>query len=179
MTTPGRAAPPGFEDFFRAAYRKLVACVMRLGATKDEAEDAVAASMTEVLRRWEEISDPLAYARTATRSNFIKEKTRRARLISRLIERGDVACGYQDAGLTVWEDTQWVKQTLDSLPPAQREAITGFMDEYSHVEIARLLGKDPAAVRQNFWAARKRLMLSLGGRSSHGRAIRRPREEGR
>jgi RNA polymerase sigma factor (sigma-70 family) len=179
MIMPGPAAPLGFEDFFRSAYRKLVACVMYLGATKDEAEDAVAASMTEVLRRWEEIGDPLAYARTATRSNFIKEKTRSDRLIRRLIERGEIACGYQDAGLTVWEDGQWVKQLLDSLPQAQREAITGFMDEYSHVEIARLLGKDPAAVRQNFRAARRRLMVALGEHPGYGRAIRGPREEGR
>ena len=178
MTMPSPAAPPGFEDFFRGAYRKLIALVMYLGATKEEAEDAVAASMAEVLRRWEEIGDPLAYARTATRSNFIKEKTRPARLISRLIERGEVSCGYQDAGLTVWEDGQWVKQLLDSLPPAQREAITGFMDEYNHVEVARLLGKDPAAVRQNFRAARQRLRLALGERPSQWQEIHRPREEG-
>jgi RNA polymerase sigma factor (sigma-70 family) len=179
MTMPGRAVPPGFEDFFRGAYRKLVACVMYLGATKVEAEDAVAASMAEVLRRWEEISDPLAYARRATQSNFLKEKTRPARLISRLIERGEVACGYQDAALTVWEDSQWVKQLLDPLPPAQREAITGFMDGYSHAEIARLLGKDPAAVRQNFRAARRRLTLALSDGPGHKRAIRGPREEAR
>jgi RNA polymerase sigma factor (sigma-70 family) len=176
---PGKAVPPGFEDFFRSAYRKLVACVMYLGATKDEAEDAVAASMAEVLRRWAEISDPLAYARTATRSNFIMEKSRPGRLISRLVERGEVAYEYQDAGLTVWEDSQWVKQLLDTLSPAQREAMTGFMDEYSHAEVARLLGKDPAAVRQNFQAARRRLTLALCEPPGRGQPLRKPRKEGR
>lgn len=160
MTVP-TGVPPGFENFFRSAYRKLVAGVMYLGASKEEAEDAVAASMAEVLRRWAQISDPLAYARRATLSNFIKEKTRTARLISHLIERGEVVCEYQDAGLTVWEDSQWVKQLLDSLPPAQRDAMAGFMDDYSHAQVAELLGKHPAAVRQNFRAARQRLMDAL------------------
>jgi DNA-directed RNA polymerase specialized sigma24 family protein len=60
--------PAGFEDFFRDAYRKLLAAAMYLGATRDEAEDAAASAMMEVFRRWDEISDPLAYARKAATS---------------------------------------------------------------------------------------------------------------
>jgi RNA polymerase sigma factor (sigma-70 family) len=178
MTAPSPATPPEFADFFRSAYRKLIASVMYLGATKDEAEDAVAASMAEVLRRWEEISDPPAYARTAARSNFIKEKTRPARLISRLIEQGELVSEYQDARLTIWEDSQWVKELLDSLPPAQRDAMYGFMAEYSHSEVARLLGKDPAAVRQSYLAARRRLRRALDEYPVQ-QSVRRPPEEGR
>jgi hypothetical protein len=73
---PRRAAPPaGFEEFWRAAYRRLLAAVLCIGATQDETHDAITAAMEEVLRRWGEISEPLAYARRAARTHFFKENT--------------------------------------------------------------------------------------------------------
>lgn len=148
---------------------------MYIGATRVEAEDAVASAMAEIFRRWDEIGDPLAYARKATRSNFVKEKTRPYRLVSHLIECGEVAGEYEDPELTMWEDRQWVKQLLGSLPPAQRDAMSGIMDDFSPAEIARLLGKNPAAVRQNLRAARRRLTLALSERPALGPATRPPR----
>ena len=52
-------------------------------------------------------------------------------------------------------------QVLKSLPPAQREVLACMIDEFTRQEIARLLGKTEAAVRQNLHAARMRLATWL------------------
>jgi RNA polymerase sigma-70 factor (ECF subfamily) len=165
------AAPPGaFEEFFRGAYRNLLTVAMYVGATEGEAEDAVASAMEDVFRRWSEIANPLAYARKATVSNFLKDKGRHGRLIRRVIERGEAAGGYQDPGLTVWEDREWVTQLLKALSPAQREVMAAVLDEFRPAEVAQLLGATPAAVRQNLHAARRRLIQSLTGQGFVGSA---------
>jgi len=169
------AAPPGAcQEFFRGAYRKLLTVAMYVGATEGEAEDAVASAMEDVFRRWSEIANPLAYARKATVSNFLKDKGRQDRLIRRVIERREAPGGDQDSGLTVWEDREWVTQLLNALSPAQREVMVLVVDEFRPAEVAQLLGTTPAAVRQNLYAARRRLIQSLTEQGSAESAGRRP-----
>ena len=52
-------------------------------------------------------------------------------------------------------------QLLESLPPAQREVLACMIDMLTPQEIAQLLGKTEAAVRQNLCAARKSLLRYL------------------
>jgi RNA polymerase sigma factor (sigma-70 family) len=158
------AAPPaGFVAFFRAEHRKLMAVVMSVGATLEEAEEAAASAMEEVLRRWDQIGAPLAYAKQAALSSFYKEKERGLDRTRQRLKQGAEARrdGAGDAGLNVWEDRQWVMQILGSLPPAQREVLALVVDGFTPAEIARLLGKTPDAVRQNLCAARARLARAL------------------
>jgi RNA polymerase sigma factor (sigma-70 family) len=162
-STPREPAPPGFADFFRKAYRAVMQTMLYAGATYHEAEEAAAAGMEEVFRRWDQISSPLAYARRAALTSFLKEKERgpdrvRHRMAGHAEARQE---GAEDAGLTVWEDRQWIVQILSSLPPAQREVMAFITDGFTPTEIATLLGKTPAAVRQNLHAARARLTLEL------------------
>lgn len=157
------APPPEFAGFFRSEYRKLMMTAMSVGATLEEARDAAASAMEEVLRRWNEIDAPLAYAKRATLSNFYKEKERgldrtRSRLKQGAEARRD---GAEDPGLNIWEDEQWVTQILDSLPPAQRAVLALVVDGFTPTEIAQMLGKTADAVRQNLHAARTRLTLTL------------------
>jgi DNA-directed RNA polymerase specialized sigma24 family protein len=74
----GGNSPPGLEDFMWSSYRDLVQLAMYIGATKEEAEDAVGKTVLEMLPKWTKIRNPRAYARRAVKSNFIKEKTRNA-----------------------------------------------------------------------------------------------------
>ena len=152
-----------FEEFFRDAYRPLLRDVMFAGGDLHEAEDALSAAMAEVLRRWDTIDNPRAYARRAAISNLIKDKQRGLpRIRVRLVERGDVSPMQEmDPGLTAWEEKEWVTQLLKSLPPAQREVLACMVDEFTRQEIAQLLGKTEAAVRQNLHAARIRLAACL------------------
>jgi RNA polymerase sigma-70 factor (ECF subfamily) len=140
-----------------------VQTVIYAGATETEADEAAAAAMEEVLRRWDQVSSPRAYARKAAVSHFLKEKERgndriRHRLVGLAEARQD---GALDSGLAVWEDGQWVEQLLSSLPAAQREVMAFIVDGFGPSEVAALLGKTPEAVRQNLKAARSRLTFML------------------
>jgi RNA polymerase sigma factor (sigma-70 family) len=162
-------APAGaFEDFFRSAYQPLLRDAMFAGGNPHEAEDAVSAALAEVYQRWDAIDSPRAYARRAVISILIKNKQRgQQRLRERLIERGEFPAEHDlDPGLKVWEQQEWVMQLLESLPPAQREVLACMVDTFTRQEIAQLLGKTEAAVRQSLYAARKSLMsyLAEGGR---------------
>ena len=154
---------PGFEEFFRDAYRPLVRDVIFAGWNPDEAEDAVSAAMIEVLQRWDSIGNPRAYARRAAISNLLKDKERGLKRVrERLIQRGDVSPEHDlDPDLLVWEQREWVRLLLKSLPPAQREVLACMASMFTQQETAERLGKTEAAVRQNLHAARKRLTKYL------------------
>jgi RNA polymerase sigma-70 factor (ECF subfamily) len=153
----------GFPTFFRSAYRELLKTAMYTGATKHEADEATAAAMREVLRRWGELNDPLAYARRAVVSNFIKENTRNLdRIRRRQVEQhAGTAEGRTDLNLTVWEDREWVLQMLRSLPPGQRAVMAFVVDGFTPTETSTLLGRSPAAIRQSLHDARVRLKAAL------------------
>lgn len=158
-----RAAAEGFEEFFRPGYRQLITTAMYAGATRQEADEAAAAAMQEVLRRWGELDDPLAYARRAVVSNFLKERTRNLdRVRRRQVERAaGIAEGRTDPNLTVWEDREWVLQMLRSLPPGQRAVLAFIVDGFTPTEISNLLGRSPEAIRQSLHDARLRLKAAL------------------
>jgi RNA polymerase sigma factor (sigma-70 family) len=167
------ATPPSaaFEEFFRTSYQPLLRDVIFAGGSPHEAEDALSTAMMEVLQRWDTIKNPRAYARRAAISNLIKSKQRGLqRTQERLIQRGDVPVDHDlDPGLMVWEQQEWVTMLLKSLPPAQREVLACIVDTFTQPEIARLLGKTEAAVRQNLCAARKKLAHYLTETDGSGR----------
>lgn len=167
----GRTAlpPEGFSDFFRKCYQPLVRDVIFAGVHHDEAEDAVSAAMTEVFERWDTIENPQAYARRAAINQAIRNRQRGLlRITERLVERGDVPTeGDLDPGLLVWEQREWVTLLLKSLSPAERQVLAFVVDTFRPAEIAQLLGKTEAAVRQNLHAARKRLAGRLRGAGHH------------
>ena len=69
---------------------------------------------------------------------------------------------YLDGSPNVWEDWQWVAQMLSTLPSALREVFELVLAELDTKEIAGLLGKTPATIRQNLAHARRRLKANLG-----------------
>jgi RNA polymerase sigma factor (sigma-70 family) len=158
-----RSASSGFEDFYRASYRDVFKVALLAGATELEAYEAVDTTMEDVLRRWEVIDNPLRYAGRAVVSNFLKSKTRGLnRIRQRQIARGEISAeAHEDAGLTAWEDQQWVGQMLEHLTSTQRRVMVHVIDGLTPAEIAELLGKSPEAIRQSLCAARRRLRLAL------------------
>lgn len=159
-----RMRPPvEFTDFFRGHHVFLIETAMYAGATRPEARLAAQDAMTDVLRRWNDIGNPVAYARRAVLSCFLK--ARRDGLDRVRIEQVRYGAGTPqgrlDQDLTAWEDRQWVRQLLDSLPPKQREVMAFVVDGFEPSEIALLLGRSPEAVRQNLWEARSRLKRAL------------------
>jgi len=172
-----------FEEFFRASFLDLVRTAMYVGATLQEAEDAAATTLMEMLQRWDRCGPSFAYARMTVVRNFIKDKTRgTGRVARRLIERGHVSYqeGAEDCQLTAGEDDEWVTHVLSSLPPAQREVMELVVKGLNRDEIAETLGKTKEAIRRNLSDARARLTheLNLEGNEQPGRTTACPSKQG-
>lgn len=182
----GQAAPTPEPDpradldaFLNSHYRYFLIGAMAVGATVDEAYEAVQAAVADMLKKdtWSRLTrNPKAWVRKAVRHAYYdqQEKCRRNRKIENLPSPSG---GYMDGSPNVWEDWQWVAQMLGTLPPAQREVFELVLAELDTKEIADLLGKTPATVRQNLAHARRRLKASLGEDYQIDRTGKRPKED--
>jgi DNA-directed RNA polymerase specialized sigma24 family protein len=143
---------------FRARYRLLIAALIYVGATKAEAEDAIAGALEEVLRAWDTVDDPQKRVPKAALRHFYEEKTRGLeRDRDQLMEKGaGTAEGDEDQQMSLWEDPHWVAQMRKSLTPKQRMAMTLITEALKPTEIADLLGRTPEAVRQRLLQAKMR-----------------------
>lgn len=174
------AVEEAFAAWFRKNFVKLSADLMRFGVNYQEAQDAAALAAEDLLRRWEKVEHPYAYARTAALRSVIKSRERRSREFHRGSLQEIVALSREDPGLTTWEDREWVMSLLDHLPPAQREAMACVIDQFTPAETARLLGRTPDAVRRALADARKRLRKDLTVWRAEGMHLRpRRSDEGR
>jgi len=179
-------APAACVRFFRAHYRTLVRVALFTGATKAEADDAAAATLQEVLLRWDGLTDPLAWARQAVVSNFIKDRTRGPdRVRRRMVERGTATpVMAEDPHLAGVETTDQMRQILAGLPRGEREVMALIVDGLTPAEAAEWLGRTPAAVRRSLCDARRRVRQALAeqdeqDRGLAGRGARPSREEAR
>lgn len=164
VPAPGQDPRADFEVFLNGHYRYFLMAAMALGATVDEAHEAVQAAVTDMLAKdtWSRLTrNPRAWIRLAVRHAYYDqlEKRRRSTEIESLTPPSG---SYLDCSLNVWEDWQWVAQELATLPPAQREVFELVLAELDTKEIADLLGKTPATIRQNLAHARRRLKANLG-----------------
>lgn len=151
-----------FENFFRANYRPLLRVAGYAGASTEEAEDAVQQAMIEVSRHWHRLDDPWPWACRAVVNNYRKVRKREAQRLARTANGGHVTpAGYDDTALTVWEDQQWIDQMLSRLPPVQRQVMAFVVEQWRPAELAQMLGKTDATVRQNLKLARDRLKQEL------------------
>jgi RNA polymerase sigma factor (sigma-70 family) len=169
---PAQRSKAEFEQLFRESFRPLVGMALSLhGITPEEAEDAAEAALEEVLRRWARLDNPRAYAYKATISNVLKIKRKQAgygRALRCKARLGDFQPeAHEDPGLMEMEYRQWVMTILDSLPPAQREAVAlCLVDELSPAEAGELLGKTGAALRQALHAGREALRRHIAGEAA-------------
>ncbi|MEU6717998.1 sigma-70 family RNA polymerase sigma factor [Nonomuraea sp. NPDC046802] len=153
-----RPAPDQVERFFRDHYRLLMHVAKMHGATKEEADDAVGATMIDLLQRWDMINNPRAYACRAVLSNFIKRRERDIKETERLLQTQAPLTEIEwDSRMTMWEDREYAEQLLDRLPRTQREIMAHYLDGLTSPEIAEYLDKKPAAIRKNLQFARERL----------------------
>jgi RNA polymerase sigma factor (sigma-70 family) len=151
------------EAFYGAEYSKLVKVLKIMGATREEAEDAVQKAMADFAKRSRTTQAPIrrpgAYVCRAAIRFFVKERERDRERLPREIKGGYLtlpAC--LDDGLTAHEDEQWVEHVLESLTPAQRDVIKLVMDGADTHEIAKELGKTDVTIRQLRKTGRDRLL---------------------
>jgi RNA polymerase sigma-70 factor (ECF subfamily) len=157
-----------FAALFREKFRKLAGVALSLtGVTLQEAEDAAETALQQACERWPTLTNPGAWVYKATISNVMKIKRKQAREARAVRSAQPDDCqpaAREDPGLMEVEYRQWVMSVLDSLPPAQREAVAlCLIDELSPAEAGELLGKSGAALRQALHAGREALKRHLAG----------------
>jgi RNA polymerase sigma factor (sigma-70 family) len=155
-----------FEALYRANRSALVRFVRLVGATEDEANDAVQTAFALLLRVTYPIREPMGWlCRTALnefRRSNVRVPSRRRKVIERPIPPWEIpepATSVPSAAevAALHDQTREVLIELARLPGKQRQVMVAHYDGLSHEQIAELLGMGTDAVRQNLSRARKTL----------------------
>ncbi|MCU7726445.1 sigma-70 family RNA polymerase sigma factor [Actinoplanes sp. KI2] len=155
--------PDGFDEFFRRSAARIVLFLIKIGASREEAEDSVQEAMASAYLKWHEIDHPEAWVRLVAERNFIAA-AERARSASFKAVRGGWCAdrGQTDVDLTEFDEEQRVVLSLiRSLPYQQRRAMAWYYDGFEVREIATRLGKSEATVRSHLRHARHQLRRKL------------------
>jgi DNA-directed RNA polymerase specialized sigma24 family protein len=145
---PRPAVPVGFSEFFRSNNRVLFKAALYAGASDPEAREATATTMLDVLERWAQLDNPVAFARKAVLHNFYRRR---------------VPGSEMDSERSMWEDQEWVGRLLGPLTDAQRQVMHLVVDEGLRPgEISRVLGRTPEAVQVNLEQATRRMTAQVG-----------------
>lgn len=159
LAETGQGATGRFQEFYRAHYKELLRYAMSLTADPSEAEDVVNLAMRDVYRSWATVRTPIAYAKSAVKTNLYKIAGKRERHTS--LDDGFAAGGPplepERDDLTIWHGGQNVKRLLAELTEDQRQVMLWSLDGYRPHEMAEMSGRNPAAIRKTFQRARERL----------------------
>jgi RNA polymerase sigma-70 factor (ECF subfamily) len=153
----------GFDEFFAAEYRSLLALATALCGSRALGEDVVQDTMFAASRQWRKVSrydDPACWARRVVVRRC--SNVRRGRLReSRALER--VAGRRETRGVTLpnlEHDSFWA--AVRALPRRQRACIVlHYLDDLDISEIATTLGIADATVRVHLHAGRQTLAATL------------------
>lgn len=153
-----------FSDLFGSHRPELIKMLIYMGATADQADDAVQKAFEELWKNWKSVRKPEQWVKQAVKTNFykIKNQLRREPL---LVNRDapdakgldDHLPPVEDDDLQIWEDQQWIEQMLATLKPSPRRTMELILAEFSRHEIAEALGCTEGALRQRLLAARRQL----------------------
>lgn len=165
----GREWYDEFARFVREEHKKLVRFVVTLGATWEEAEDAVGDVLAELLPRWSEIRSPRAYCRRAAERAYVNSEVRLRKAPEAAIRGGLSVPSAQQGVMDAYEglEQDYTLRHLRLLNQEQRRVMAYVFDGYQPDEIAALLDKNPGTVRSNIRHARKRLKEALAAEQAH------------
>jgi RNA polymerase sigma factor (sigma-70 family) len=148
-----------FTSCYAREMPGLVWFVMSLGATAEAAADVAQSAFADAFPVWTAIRHPRAWLRRVAERGYYRRGSRET-LVESPPERSGVLPTASAAELR--DEARTVLAALATLPPKQRQVMAWCIDGYTPAEIAREMGADPAAVRQNLAKARKNLKQVLG-----------------
>ncbi|MET7425078.1 RNA polymerase sigma factor [Dactylosporangium sp. NPDC005555] len=163
-----------FAVFYQEQFPLVVNYLLKFGADRAEAEDAVQSAMELLLRRADDVRSPAAWVRVVARNVWMRAMRRQAMAIpagvaAEQVEPGAVryASNLDPADVMRRVDEQQdAARMIRLLPRTQREVLAMVINGYRPAEIAEIMGKNSAAVRSNLTLARRRLGRLLAER--HG-----------
>jgi len=152
----------GFEDVYRAERSGLVRFVISLGASQHEADDAVQEAFALAYTAWDTIREPRAWLHAVAMRQYYRADAR-----TRETPIGDRLAGYAEplnsGDIAVFNDLeQRVRDAVAALPARQRQVRALTVAGFTAAQIARQLGCDQAAVRQNQVRGHDNLARQLG-----------------
>jgi RNA polymerase sigma factor (sigma-70 family) len=169
----------GFEKLYRAHYSKIVAYARRRCYSVGDVDDVVSATFLVAWRRLEELvqaDQPLAWLYAVAYRTVLSQR-REVEKAARLAEKATIQ--FPNRTDTI-EDAVEAKDRLLAVAAAARDLsetdqeilrLVGW-EQYTHVEIASVLGISRVLVRTRLLRARRRLQAAyerrLGRRSSGG-----------
>lgn len=139
VAPPGRDPwPPGLVALYRDRHLALVRLAYLLTSDREVAEEVVHDAVLALRPRWDDVTDPPAYLRTAVvnrcRSWLRRQRTARAHV--------------PDPAEPARQDPDELWDALATLDERRRTAIVlRFYEDLPDVEIAAVLGCRPATVR--------------------------------
>jgi RNA polymerase sigma factor (sigma-70 family) len=150
-----------FIELFEREYRPVVVFLMRCGAGIHDAEDAAQGAFAELWHRlpgrFESVSNPRAWVRTAAYKRYLRGRRR-------LVAEGRVipesALARDDASPST--EALFVLDALRKLDPQQQAVMAFTIDGYTASEIASELGTTEQKVRDLRKKARMTLARQLG-----------------
>jgi RNA polymerase sigma factor (sigma-70 family) len=158
-TPPPDAKARDFTSCYAREMPGLVWFVMSLGATAEVAADVAQSAFADAFPVWPAIRHPRAWLRRVAERGYYRRGSRET-LVEVPPERPGVLP--TASAVELRDEARTVLAALATLPPKQRQVMAWCIDGYTPAEIAREMGADPAAVRQNLAKARKNLKQVLG-----------------
>jgi RNA polymerase sigma-70 factor (ECF subfamily) len=153
----------GFEEFFAAEYRPLLALATALCGSRALGEDVVQDTMFAASRQWRKLSsydEPALWARRVVVrrcSNVRRGRLRESRALQRIAGRRDATAVTLPS---LEHDGFWA--AVRALPRRQRACIAlHYLDDLDVGEIAATLGIADATVRVHLHAGRQTLAKTL------------------
>jgi DNA-directed RNA polymerase specialized sigma24 family protein len=152
-----------YDNFYREVFASLMRHVVLLGASREEAADAVQDALTDLLQHWRDVEHPKAWCRTAAIHYYLRSDARlnigvrKAQLdLQQRRSEDSHPLGSQ------YEEWDFVIAFVERhLKGAQRLVMALHIDGYEPQAIARELNKDPQTVRSHLRHARNKLAAAL------------------
>jgi RNA polymerase sigma factor (sigma-70 family) len=155
----------GFDDVYKAERARLLRFVRSLGADEREADDAVQEAFIAAYQAWDTIREPRAWRAwlhtTAMRQYYRADARNRETPASGRMPDQAEPLGSDD--IAEFNDLdERIRAAIAALPVRQRQVMALTMAGFKPAEIARQLGSDEAAVRQNKVRGRGNIARQLG-----------------
>jgi RNA polymerase sigma-70 factor (sigma-E family) len=160
----------GFREFVSARWSSLVTTAFLVTADRGIAEDCVQEALARVHRRWAKVRDdgaPVAYTHRAVLNAALSWRRRR-----RVAEVSLAAAANRPAPVDQAPGVDSdLLAALRSLPPRMRAVVVlRYLEDYTEVETARLLGCSVGTVKSAGHRGVKRLREALDATAREGNA---------
>lgn len=152
------SASKEFEEFARARIPHLYRAAWLLTGDRHHAEDLVQDTLAKMLKTWERIDNPSAYANVALARTYISQRRRKSwseRPTAEVPERSEATA---DLELRLS-----LQQALGELAPLDRAVLVlRYFEDRSVEQVALDLGRSPSSISTRTTRALDRLRSVLG-----------------